>query len=227
MPFHQKIIAASVLLVATASAAAAPTADLQVAGKVLAAACTLGTEDSTDLDFEFDQALPGREFVLSKGGKSILFTAICGGKTSVALKVRDNGGSKLSAPMYFRFQDAVTTGVLPDNYNNLQDAESSKSIGAIAVRYLPIAVDNVPKAAFAHSSDGIVWSFAPLISRDALSSSSVPYMTASSSSSVPTPAEGQRFDFRMEFGATVLASEAPPTVNYSVSGSITMELISL
>ncbi len=227
MPFHQKIIAASVLLLAAASATAAPTADLQVAGKVLAAACTLETEDSTELDFEFDQALPGLKFVMSKGGKRIVFTAICGGNTSVALKVRDNGASKLSVPMNFRFESGLIGRVDPDNYNNLQDADTGKSIGAIAAKYLPIIVDDRPRSEFAHSSDGVAWSIAPTVGRDALSSSSAPYMTASYFTSVATPIEGRRFDFRMEFTATVLASEAPPVVNLPVSGSITMELISL
>ncbi len=230
MKFCTPILLAPLLGLCMASAMAAPAADLQVAGKVLASACTLDAGSSADfeLDFDFDPALPDREFVLSKASKQIAVTVVCGGDTAVALKVRDNGGSKLGIPMDFRYGSAPTIiSVLPDNYQSLQNADNGKLIGAMLVGYRFIRVDDKINNIYINSGDGETWNFASEIASFALSSSSAPYVTASSSITFPTPASGRKFEFPVHVAATVLTSEAPATASFSVGGSITMELITL
>ncbi len=228
MKFSTPIMLAPLLSLCMASAMAAPAADLKVAGKVNATACAFDPGSIADLDlaFEFRSGIPDTLFVLNESAKTFVPIVVCDGFTSVALKLIDNAqDGKPNFPISFDFSiGLVTYRVPPDNYSGLVNAETGESIGAFSVVHKQTGVDGFYFTFLANSSNGKDWDMASVAREGALNSSRAPYIMASTKKHDPFPAPGRIFEFPMTIAATLIKDKVPPSADYSVRGSMTLEL---
>lgn len=214
-----------------ASAYAASSANLKVAGKIVTSPCQIDTSSVAPFDFSTLPPTNDGNFITYEYPRSSIYAQVeCQDPTAVAMKITDdNPASNPGVNMLFHFPgNQVATGVDADKYYGLKDdSNGGASIGAFVVQYQNPATDLGQAPNSANSSDAKNWTnVTPSSLGWNYPSNSAPYVTASSSST-PTPIAAKKFEFPLRIAATVLKDRISPDSNTSVSGSVTLEFVYL
>lgn len=225
-----KLLIASTLMLGMASAYAASSSNLKVAGKIVTSPCQIDTSSVAPFDFSKLPPINSGKYIAYEFPRSSIYAAVvCQDPTTVAMKITDdNPASNPGVDLIFGFPgNQIATGVDSDKYFGLKDdSNGGASIGAFVVQYQNPATDLGQTSNSANSSDAKNWTNVVSSGLWNYPSNRAPYVMASSSST-PTPIAATRFEFPLRIAATIIKDRLSPDSNTSVSGSVTLEFVYL